>query len=145
MTRPFYRSRLFWLGGPGMIFLLWVWFVAQKEWTLVWTDRLSSTSLVYEPGVVGIIRTTMSPDYDVIYSDLGFQQLSNTVAPKDLEYFGWSLSWSTEAPFDPRIRTSRLSVPLWLLTPLYTACWLGSVLWWQRRKARLNPSAAPLP
>ena len=25
MIRPWYRSRLFWLGLPGLVFLLWLW------------------------------------------------------------------------------------------------------------------------
>ena len=38
MIRPWYRSRLFWLGLPGLLFLLWAWLaftdsVIQWRWS----------------------------------------------------------------------------------------------------------------
>ena len=37
IARPVYRSRLFWLGVPGLVFLLWVWWdsggrVSYAKW-----------------------------------------------------------------------------------------------------------------
>ena len=42
MIRPWYRSRLFWLGIPGLVFLLWSWFAyPRRGMDLIWagTDR----------------------------------------------------------------------------------------------------------
>jgi hypothetical protein len=29
--KPFWRSRLFWLGLPGLVFLLWLWVATQRQ------------------------------------------------------------------------------------------------------------------
>ena len=42
--RPFHRSRLFWLGLPGLIFLTWVWLGTRHH--LAWVQKGTPAALV---------------------------------------------------------------------------------------------------
>lgn len=56
MIRPWYRSRLFWLGIPGLLFLLWWWLASQRPSGFVgWMNDDHFWSLGHSKGYVEIL------------------------------------------------------------------------------------------
>jgi hypothetical protein len=156
MIRPWYRSRLFWLGVPGLVFMLWLWLAKAGQsfsfgYTWVTSPRETTTlSIGTSDGSIfqGTSRTSynisgpsrvgfhgsevgLDPDHPVIYlpsRPFGIRRTS--VAPN--WFYGW-----TDAK---EIREIWLA--WWVVISAYTAAWLGAVAGWQRRKARLSRRAA---
>lgn len=44
--RPWYCSRLLWLGFPGLLFLLWIWWDSGAYESRLWADDPSTTKMV---------------------------------------------------------------------------------------------------
>ena len=58
MTRPFYRSRLFWLGVPGVVFLLWGWWDSERHYTEVsWVKPRSFVAAYQHEGRIALLVT----------------------------------------------------------------------------------------
>ncbi len=124
--RPFYRSRLFWLGLPGLVFLLWAW-KGSVGWSkgLAWrhNDFAAFTSTVGGQMIIGTDNGTSR--------DQGFKV--------------WSLRTHhpQEALIIPKIKREAafaqiyIELPIALLVLLYLAAWSGFVCCWHRRKSRL--------
>jgi hypothetical protein len=141
MIRPWYRSRLFWLGFPGLLFLLWAAGLAKSSWPSY--SYVSATQQViagwnHRKGMIVCVRPISVPRVQQ-----GFRTF-----PYLMEY-----PWITNVPGWPPPFASRRTedswngfVAAWSLLPCYLGVWLTMTMWWQRRKARLvKASAAPLP
>jgi len=56
--RPFYRSRLFWFGLPGLAFLLWGWWDSWRHYSEVaWVKPQSMMIAYHHQGHIGFVVT----------------------------------------------------------------------------------------
>jgi len=138
--KPFYRSCLFWLGLPGMMFLCWLWLgMSGREVTL-------AASVPYAYSIWMNVGNG-----SLIIQDMDFPPSSS--GP-------WQWHWGEEKvpkqvhpmkigtlPWKPGATRSRyVVVSFWLLAAIYAAGCVCACRWWQRRKARLlKASVAPPP
>jgi hypothetical protein len=144
MFRPWYRSRLFWFGLPGVIALLWGWLAFPQASTVIrWQSWETQYWCADRSGVfaVGIVRDKSTGfqrfSYETDLHDRGLAseetQFFPTAGRRELLSFE---DWSQNS----------LSCSYWLLLLVYFAAWLTILCFWQRRKARLMKlCAAPPP
>jgi len=138
MTRRRY-SRLFWLGLPGLLFLLWGWVVWISPPSLTATIGNSRLTVGNWAGTLRVVWETRggTPGGFTVSGRTG------TRAPDLID------------PFPPAIRYSKVNLPggnrfvtvsiaYWFLIIVYLPLWLGTVAWWVRRKARLLKTSANL-
>lgn len=129
MTSPWYRSRLFWFGLPGLLFLGWMWAGYQARLVhMGWIGGGGNYSLGWGGGqVTGSFtsRRDMSP-----MTEDGFFLSEIPIDPADGQSF-----------FPPAIFTTEgwagIALANWFLMAVYLALWLGGLVLWQRRKQRL--------
>jgi hypothetical protein len=165
MIRPWYRSRLFWLGLPGLVFLMWLWGDSMKMGRWVWCGESHRCTLV---GVIGgtidlkrfsVNQGISRPSTNFFRERVGSIR-RRTVVPQPpptgilcAEYgprepLGGMLDHEMEDPFPPPIsrfqrqeidqRVSyRIGIALWLVIAGYASVWWVVLIAWQRRKARL--------
>jgi hypothetical protein len=130
--RPFYRSRLFWLGLPGLVFLLWSWWDSVGENKgVAWTSGGVGTFAYISYSVIGVGTDSGGRHYEGLtpWKNGG---LSKPAFP------------SPVILREPRADLISFEVPLWLLILLYLVAWPLTLGWWQRRKSRiLKLHAAP--
>lgn len=144
MIRPWYRSLLFWLGIPGLMFLVWACadstrFVSSLKWQSkggVLDFRSSGNSLwinsfhCLDPGR---------------RSDLTFDRVPVSRLPLAVEHplFPSAVRFGSfhDACTDSTARM--LVIAYWLKISAYLAVWIACLVCWQRRKARLSRRAAP--
>ncbi len=140
--RPFYRSRLFWLGLPGLVFLLWLWLLFSPKAICIDAGQRSFDVLSFPSA----IEFTTSEDRNAFPSwevDVWPLEEEDRVDPGD-HLFKWD--------YDERYagipagggsfvsgfwRQHYLSMRPWLPSAAYLVLWLAAVAWWQRRKYRL--------
>ena len=144
--RPWHRSRLFWLGLPGLLFLLWAWFLLDSYWLVRWTRPFGYTQVAYQTGAIFINHSFIdSPNSRIpvgidpyLPSAQGFIQQTGPVSRAHRNYFTWPPSHRVANTFanTPDHYTRRITIPFLLLVPLYLALWLTTLLLWQRRKHR---------
>jgi len=152
--RPFYRSRLFWLGVPGLVFLLWVWWDSGKWASSVsWERSQRSDCVDVASGVVGWERNTYRDTGPAVSNGLGFDRRSGSSimdfpGEEELDQedemrrfdlrkaYTWTkfCLWADSPDW---LDIQRLRVALWVVVLVYVAMWLGAVWWWRRRKARV--------
>jgi hypothetical protein len=144
MIRPWHRSRLFWLGLPGLVFMLWL------------AKARESLSL-HHTGITGHRESTRR---SIGTSDgLIYQATSRTSfavsGPEEIGFHGSVEALDPERPtcyFPLRpfgiIRENEyreIWLAWWAAIPAYAAVWLGALAGWQRRKARLSRRTAVVP
>ena len=161
--RPFYRSRLLWLGVPGLVFLLWVWWDSGKWDTFVFRTRDGFMEEVrVSRGQVEWERSAYTnPEIRQVFRD-SFPGVFDSGRSKHRGDFGWAdrgemdlLSKQREGGFDLRkgvdwetgcvvkggmagpVEVQGFRLALWVVVLGYVMVWLGAVVWWQRRKARV--------
>jgi hypothetical protein len=150
MIRPWYRSRLFWLGLPGLVFMLWLW-LAKGDQSFAF-GHIAITG----PGeetlrIIGTYdgsihqRTTRyhkgtSTGWQRGFHWRGFHRSETGLAPEHINYFPSGFEISRRAQWGREHREIRLA--WWVVISAYTPVWLGTVAGWQRRKARLSRQAA---
>lgn len=139
MIRPFYCSRLFWLGIPGLLFLLLAWGRSNFSSTHAWFPR-AIYSWQAESVSGGVqwwhkeSRIIPGPEWD---PPPRYSVWTNEVSPDHRRWFKWPI-WRKESYSELGQTHYRFhSLPYWLLTIGYTSFWLGGVVTWQRRKSRL--------
>jgi hypothetical protein len=166
MIRQWYRSMLFWLGVPGLLFLLWVWrqsnlhcveiywgpcWFCSGQGDLLWHDSPLPLDLAMkEPGKRGWERIESSGGSE-FFGTLTYEVTPPpargdvTTRPIDPGESCWFPPPRWQMRQDPNGQDFRLrSIHYWLLTGGYAGVWLGGLAGWQRRKARLlNASASP--
>jgi hypothetical protein len=156
MIRPWYRSRLCWLGIPGLLFLLWAWWHSNfyhRTLILSESSHLSTTQgkLLWFSGLSDIehdfdlnFRTGKVEVYEIVVGPGIFRTVNRydpwsvftvKVPAGDQAWFPPPRWQAREINRDTHFRL--VSVPYWLLTGGYAAAWLGGVGLWQRRKWRI--------
>ncbi len=141
MTCPFYRSRLFWLGLPGLVFLLWFWLIFSPKGIYINAGPRGGSILSFRSA----IEFTFSDDSSRPKWEVGVLPLeeendridfSDPVFKRDYQV------WSGESCAVGRSlltfsRMDYLSMRPWLPSVAYLRIWLGVVWGWQFRKSRL--------
>lgn len=163
MVHPFSRSRLFWVGLPGMVFLFWAWKDSSFHSTAVHQYHFGKLSaIVHWQGGITLGQVQFSPPresalFDLKQNRFGLYPANSPITPAS------GLSFARYAPpnievereFFPSFQSGSLSttsdfwsvfVPHGLLILAYSVLWVTAMLVWQRRKSRLlKLHAAPLP
>lgn len=140
MIRPWYRSRLFWLGIPGLAFLVWCWLALdQRNAGIAWTTPEYRWGLSDSEGFVQLAIIKGSGLTDGYPSGLSFW--SRVFSRANVLWFPKAFQHVHPLPGN-KITTEYIRVSYWLLILLYLATWLGALTGWQRRKARLSRRAA---
>ncbi len=153
MIRPWYRSRLFWLGIPGLVFMLWLWLVKAHE-----SFTFGHTSIT---GPTETTTRSIFASADSIY-EITYRKKNNHSLGSPPRGFYWGgvygpsghlvrlepLTWPPPRPFgifrdeDERREYREIWLAWWVVISAYTTVWFGAVAVWQRRKARLSRRAA---
>lgn len=137
MILPWYRSRLFWLGIPGLLFLIWAWL------GYISTDFLLSFhhgkghlwGLVWGSGYFGVHLST--PHFQgrghgySIQLEKDLWERGTVVFAEPWTYYSGLKERSSEPDW------FRLEVACWVVVLAYLALWFLVLILWQRRKARL--------
>jgi hypothetical protein len=137
MIRPWYRSRLFWLGMPCLLFLFWGWFAKSRVWgeVKVGGHRLAIGNT---EGQLRILFTGSSHGF-VIAGRQGtdHQARETSLLPSAIKL--------TVIDFSSGWRLTNLKLAYWFLLLLYVTAWSIWLVAWQRRKARLLKAPAEPP
>ncbi|MCW1926642.1 hypothetical protein OKA05_29080 [Luteolibacter arcticus] len=136
--RPFHRSRLFWLGVLGSLFLIWVWWDSGAKGTMVQWGRGEKEHEVWlGDGVVGWQGTTHLDGYSAGSDLTGHRYAMLNQDEEKAVRFDFPPALSSEAETTETVRTKEVEVALWVIVVCHAVAWLGMVLWWQRRKGRV--------
>jgi len=140
MIRPWYRSRLFWLGIPGLLFLLWG-----------WVDWSAPPSLTVKIGNSRVIAGNSAGALRMVWATnpsgtgMAISGRTGTRAPDLINPFPPAIRhWKVNLPGGSRFIT--VTIGYWFLIIVYLPLWLGVLAGWQRHKVRLvktEPGAAP--
>jgi hypothetical protein len=148
MIRPWYRSRLFWLGLPGLVFLLWLWLAQAGQVFAFGHHAINGTS----ESTLRTIGASEGSIYQITtryhyglgarhgFHWRGFNDSGAGLAPKRGTYFPRPFAIIRRPLWRREHREIRLA--WWVAVFAYTAVWLGAVAVWHRRKARLSRRAA---
>jgi len=142
VPRPFYRSRLFWLGLPGLFFLLSGWFLFPRTSTEIgwgWPDQ---QIWVGDRSGELVIASVQDPSSGL---SIGFLADGRSHRPpSEVRYF--PRAFRREKLWFAPMLLRTVSFGYWLLLLGYLAVWLPVLAIWQGRKSRLlKLRAAPLP
>lgn len=155
-SRPFYRCILFWLGIPGLMFLLWVW-LPGTGFTMDWVRAKERIVLAAGGGTIGAtyqkFTVSRSGSLGFLLPPTGFTSEHSIHQLDPLEGIVGAPHLVVHQLFPPAIQeshvrggtwASNVTFAVWLPGLLYLAIWLGTFAWWQRRKhRRLNLRPAP--
>lgn len=129
MPRPWYRSRLFWLGLVPLLFLVWVWWDSTTYTSGVHFRSAHREYVVGQgEGYVGVGLGTGRALY-LSTSPLGWSFHRS----RDL---GPALPPAVEVYLDHPEMGYLVGVAVWLLVAGFTPTWIACLIWWQRRKRR---------
>jgi len=122
MPSPWYRSRLFWLGIPGLLCLLWIWFGDMRKATAVcWGNHAAEYRLGWEQGVVAFVINKGGPP------NLGFHGYHHDLpSDRKIEIFAPAL-WLDDDWFG-------IYLGDWFLVAVYLIVWIAALVILQRRK-----------
>ncbi len=126
--RPFYRSRLFWLGLPGLEFLLWAWWFSMEHNSQarfggvpVWVTGQSAGEVYVFWNSAGLPDWR---DFHTVHQKMSMEDASE-----------WKRSLSV---LERRVVGFRhILFPHYTAVVAYAAAWLLFLACWQRRKSRL--------
>lgn len=130
MRYPLIRSRAFWLGVPGLLFLLWSWADSTRNFTQIEKKNpAGSFSFVHWDSAIKVCRAPVGSPF----------AFSNRV---------WRGPYPTKEPVPtiwwPAVKAERdyvgrpfIRIPHWLLLLAYLALWSAGIAWRRRcwRKA----------
>lgn len=147
MIRPWYRSRLFWLGVMGLVFLLWLWVDSMRYDTMIdvyWKDHgwgffSAFSELKAGAAIDPFFVPTGGLDFEVFRSRvyLGPDVDYTSVDPFENSIWPGTLA---EAMFPGALgrpsAVHTLGLAYWLITLVYLSGWAGSLIVWQRWKRR---------
>lgn len=146
MIRPWYRSRLFWLGLAGLVFMLWLW-LAKADQSFFFGHNAITGPNEETTRSIGSFDSSIFLSTSINHHHggarvLGFRGFKEALDPDDpviyfpIRPFG-SISKATYLGY-----THAIWLAWWAVITAYTAIWLGAVAGWQRRKGRLSRRAA---
>jgi hypothetical protein len=149
--KPFYRSRLFWLGMPGFVFLSWLWVCLPDSSGSVTLQTSGSHSFNITnsiKGQIGFACRTLPEGDSYPRWDLRVFRIASY--ENDLSRDGFVLrDHTTRIASAGQLRTdtsdgrrTELWVANWLLVGAYGSVWMGVAGGWQRRKVRLMNAPA---
>lgn len=165
MIRPWYRSRLFWLGVPGLVFLMWLWWDSMNHSTTIWLSWEGvSDGSVFGPATEGFSVTHewgsihlglnedpfwpmpthfgMGCEMSRISTDvLMHDPFADPVTQEAVEWNSTLSDWfpsafSLSVVDDPFSPDVGPRVAIWFLIMVYAASWAGACFAWQRWKRR---------
>jgi hypothetical protein len=161
MIRPWHRSRLFWLGLPGLLFLLWAW---RSSNLTCYQLTLGSWELNSTQGKVLAWSMQSDSEHDFHLDYRTAEVFTEWIAPNTRTKVRRIVPMAAAYPIPPGEQCwfaaakwqaadlnadtyhRLLVLPYWLLAGGCAVAWIGVMVAWQRRKARLvKASAAPLP
>lgn len=152
--RPIYRSMSFWLGLPGLLFLLWTWrdsltHVAgiHRSVTIECLESISGATdfIGYRSGGFWVIVNTMEPHpeaseprsihrgpIEVDHDELLEGLTGNQASPR--------LHWRSPDPDFERgnVGITGFVLPHWLALILYLVAWGAVMTWRQKRSHRME-------
>ena len=143
--KSFWRSRLFWLGVSGLVFLMWAWADSMKRgsWVSIgWGPRVCSFS--QDCSKIRIMGFNDPFDPKVrsgLHFDGGHYDL--LVLVPDLSEYQRSIgNWFGAAVPKHRVEHSNGEIKIyrrlafWFVTAIYLSTWLGVTVTWQRWKGK---------
>jgi hypothetical protein len=156
MREGFYRSRLFWLGVPGLVFLLWVWwdsggYVSYARWvrgnamdevrvTGGWVgwERMRHLHASSGGPILKVNPFTVRRFGRV--EEVPLEQLCTAKMMGRQFDFSAAFAWDESLIADPispgEIESLKFHVALWVIVAGYGAMWAAMVIWSQRRKKK---------
>jgi hypothetical protein len=138
LLRPWYRSRLFWLGMPGFVFLLFLWIAFLRTvQTACWTTENSQWFISWGDSNIALgHHLEAAPSWR---RELGFELLDESSdSDEELIYFPRAFSFGNLTVGTAQIRD--LWISNWFALTLYSTAWISSLVWWQKRKRRRAPA-----
>lgn len=140
MIRPWYRSRLFWLGLPGLAFLLWA-----------WRDSSTFSSGLFRSGhlevhcakqYLGAVEFSYFPAHwetGPKRFDTCRTEYERVVDERFPMVGAYTFPEAVHAYHRPPSRFSERGIRIahWLILTVYVLAWGGAVTGWQRRKSHL--------
>ena len=147
--RSFYRCILFWLGLPGLMFLMWFWFPGTG-FTVTWVGAKDRIVIASGGGTIGAtyqkFTVSRSSRLAFLLPPTGFTFEPRVHQLDPLEGVVGAPRLTMHQLFPPALQeshirggtwASNLTFAVWLLGLLYLPIWFGIVALWQRRNARL--------
>jgi hypothetical protein len=147
VMRPLYRSRLFWLGVPGLVFLLWVWWDSGGYVSFAAYERGNELRQV-EVGRGGVLWTyAFDPKPTGHAAVRPFRAERIELAKMGVETKGRRLDFSEAFKRERRMvslpafgvkkEVHTVLLALWVIVLGYIAMWLGGVFAWRWWKVRV--------
>ena len=124
--RPFYRSRLFLLGLPGLVFMLWGWWLSMGH-----VSRVKFEGNVFIGQMGGEVFAWSDPSGWTMGGIFRSEHRDMT-GEEMRELKNW---WAAETETARSLRV--VYIPYYWLVLAYAATWLLTLALWQRRKSRL--------
>ena len=150
MPRSIYRSRLFWLGLLGLIFLLWGWWHSTQYRTILGMRTATGHAEVHSIGHVvatGEVKG-LRPSWSGGWAFLHLPGMMVYADPKT------GRPMADEFPVLPRFvehrstdipevggSTWRVAVAYWFIVAVYGCAWAGACVawrWWLKRKRSME-------
>ena len=133
--RPFYRSRAFWFGLLGLVFLLWGWWMSLVHQSAA---GFPGNGFIGQMG--GEVFACSDSGGGPMWGNFSSMHREMTEA-EVRELKNW---WAAETETAPSVRL--VFIPYYWPVLAYTATWLLTLALWQRRKSHLMKlHAAPPP
>jgi hypothetical protein len=146
MIRPWYCSRLFWFGVPGLAFLLWLWADSENSSTYYsfrWkTPSYRGFGIGCQHGQIGGWIGRPYQGFANPGSQTGSYSYRGRIDKSRRDQINKDGPWWYEWESRSKDRLG-FSVDCWLLVLAYVITWLASLLGWQRWKRRLSARQLP--
>lgn len=130
VAAPWYRSRLFWFGLPGFLFLCWMWAGYQTSLVHVgWNVPAGNYSVGWGGGQISLSFTDRMNMPTIGGVVPGFAVNRMPIEPDDGQSF-----------FPPAVFVTEdwpgIAFAIWLFLAVYFAGWLGGMVLLQRKKRK---------
>lgn len=142
MIRPWYRSRLFLLGIPGLVFGVWAWGLMPTP-SLSLSYSTSRNQLFVSASEHKVISICQQPFPRTSTEPRGFRIYPYNLASVragDGTGVPPAIRWRTRE-LDPGVVVRDIFIAYWAVVALYTAGWMVALVGWQRRKRTMAAAA----
>jgi hypothetical protein len=146
MIRPWYRSRLFWLGLSGLVFMLWLWLVkADHSFSFGYTAitgpaETTTRSISTRNGSIYQTTSYASGPGRSGFRWSAFPRLGGAVIKVPDRPF--EITRGTTGGHSGYSKYREIQLAWWVVISAYMALWLAAAAGWQWRNARLSRRAA---